>query len=620
VVLVAQMIPDRLPSGASKGEQRLFAVLQKLPDDYIVYYEPVIGVRYPDFVVIAPDLGIIVIEVKGWNPNDILGGDLQAVRVRDRGVEKNEVHPIRQARGYQNNLQDECRKSREARSLLLHASGQYEGKFVFPFCHFAILSNITSEQLKGHRLGDMTTLFPPSKVLPRNRLLQWEECLAEEIREQIKAFFDPYWDIPNLTARQVDILRGVIHPEIRIESRFNPEQLAILDLRQERHARSIGSGHRIVYGVAGSGKTVLLVSRAKMLSQQSPEAEILVLCFNVSLAAYLRSVLSSCGNVSVYHFDGWAKANHVVRGRGAAGAGPETDESLGMRLKKRLQAGQRDSRLFDAVLVDEAQDFQSTWFECVREAMKDPDDGDLIIVGDRQQGIYGAKKFVWSSVGIQAVGRTIRTNLDLDKNYRNSREILELAAAFAQDKEQVTDDHFGIVPVDPAKSLRATGVMPMILQCDSRKHECQRAVSIVAALLHAKGRSDPRIPDALVPSQIGILYPWMPKKESPLLAEFIKNLEALAPAVWLHGEGRFRVDESAIKVQTIHGSKGLQYRAVILLWADRLPRSFPDTDPTEDPKLMYVAMTRAEDYLFIMHSEPSSFIDRIRQSGKVVAY
>jgi superfamily I DNA/RNA helicase len=33
-------------------------------------------------------------------------------------------------------------------------------------------------------------------------------------------------------------------------------------------------------------------------------------------------------------------------------------------------------------------------------------------------------------------------------------------------------------------------------------------------------------------------------------------------------------------------------------------------------KLMYVALTRPEDYLFITHSEPSSFIDRIVQSGK----
>jgi superfamily I DNA/RNA helicase len=617
---MAQMIPDRLPSGSSKGEQRLFAILLRLPDDWIVYYEPVISNRYPDFVVISPNLGIIIIEVKGWNPNDILGGDLQTVRVRDRGVEKNEVHPLRQARGYQNNLQDECRKSPEARSLLLHRNGRFEGKFVFPFCHFAVLSNITSEQLTDHRLGDLTTLFPPTKVLPRDHLLQWEDLPSEEVCEKIKAFFDPFWEIPTFTPRQVDILRAIIHPEIKIESRFNPEQLAILDLRQERHARGIGSGHRIVYGVAGSGKTVLLVSRAKMLSQQTPEAEILVLCFNVALAAYLRSVLASCGNLSVHHFDGWAKANRVVRRSPTKTEPTESAESLGARMKKHLQDGNGDSRRFDAVLVDEAQDFDRSWFECVLEAMKKPRDGDLLVVGDRQQGIYGAKTIVWSSVGIKAVGRTIHSAFDLDKNYRNSREILDLAAAFAQDQEVFSDDQFGIVPVDPAKSLRATGVMPMIVQGNSRRDECQRAVSIVAALLQFNGCKDSRFPNPLAPSQIGVLYPWMPTKESPLMDELIKALRPIAPVVRLHSVDRDCVDEPGVKIQTIHGSKGLQYRAVILLWADRLPRNFANTDPIEEGKLMYVALTRPEDYLFITHSEPSIFIDKIQQSGKAMVY
>jgi hypothetical protein len=51
---MAEMIPDRLPSRANAGEGRVFAALQRLPDNCIVYYEPVVGTRYPDFLVLIP--------------------------------------------------------------------------------------------------------------------------------------------------------------------------------------------------------------------------------------------------------------------------------------------------------------------------------------------------------------------------------------------------------------------------------------------------------------------------------------------------------------------------------------------------------------------------------------
>jgi len=54
---MAEMIPDRLPGGASAGERKVFRLLQQLPDDVIVYYEPVVAERYPDFIVIIPTVG-----------------------------------------------------------------------------------------------------------------------------------------------------------------------------------------------------------------------------------------------------------------------------------------------------------------------------------------------------------------------------------------------------------------------------------------------------------------------------------------------------------------------------------------------------------------------------------
>ena len=69
---MAEMIPDRLPSSASAGERKVFALLRQLPDEVIVYYEPMVADRYPDFIVIIPSVGLLIVEVKGWYPAHIL--------------------------------------------------------------------------------------------------------------------------------------------------------------------------------------------------------------------------------------------------------------------------------------------------------------------------------------------------------------------------------------------------------------------------------------------------------------------------------------------------------------------------------------------------------------------
>ena len=169
---MAEMIPDRLPLKASVGEKKLFSVLQKLPDDYVVYYEPIVEDRYPDFVVICPDLGLLVIEVKGWYPKDILSANNNSVRVKESRGEVRRNHPVRQARDYMLSLMDSCFNSTYGKRLL-QKDGEYQNRFIFPFGHFAILSNVTNTQLKQHHSGDLTEVFTPDKVVPRDVLESW---------------------------------------------------------------------------------------------------------------------------------------------------------------------------------------------------------------------------------------------------------------------------------------------------------------------------------------------------------------------------------------------------------------------------------------------------------------
>ncbi len=59
---MAETIPDTLPASSTVGERRVFTALGRLPDDCLIYYEPVVRRRYPDLIAIIPEVGVLVIE------------------------------------------------------------------------------------------------------------------------------------------------------------------------------------------------------------------------------------------------------------------------------------------------------------------------------------------------------------------------------------------------------------------------------------------------------------------------------------------------------------------------------------------------------------------------------
>jgi len=621
---MADCIPDRLPSRASRGEERTFALLKKLPDDYLIYYEPYIDNRHPDFIVIAPDLGVIIIEVKGWHLDDIVQGNPSEITINENYRERQEIHPLEQARNYMWRLARACEKSPNC-SLLFHQEGPKKNKFFFPFCHFVILSNITRDTILRRKDQNVSEIFKSDNTLFRDELVSLENATTEEIRNTLMRFFDPFWEIKPFRPEQVDVLRSIIHPEIilsymPLKSLTDKEgekcfDLVVLDRKQENNARKIGEGHRIIYGVAGSGKTVLLIARAKWLHEQNPAAKILLLCYNVVLSVYLKHVLEDYPRIDVFHFDGWVKHNGIPpRQEDRSTGNLEDDADLGSRLLDNLRNRSGDYRKYGAILVDEAQDFPPIWFSCILEALTDPLDGDLLIVCDGNQGIRLIDAVSWKSLGIKAVGRTIHSAFDLDRNYRNTREILRLAAHFTAKNVKNNEDSISIIPVDPSQAIRG-GPKPLLIKCHDHADECKRIVNIANVLLNGNVPfNDIRI--TLQPHELGILYSRRMIRDYEAFKQFLKDLSTLAPVTWLNEDyhSRTKVFEKSIKVQTVASSKGLQYRVVFVMWADLFePHTRADFDLQQ--RYLYVALTRASDVLILTYSQPSGFIERMVASG-----
>jgi len=619
---MALCVPDSIPDKASAGEKRVFDLLRTLPDGCIVYYEPKIDRRRPDFVVISPTLGFLVIEVKGWPANWLLGGDPKTISLSKPSGVKNEIHPLEQARQYKFDLMDFCRQHLWSRSLL-HPDGKYTGKFFFPFGQLAILSNITCKQLAA--IDPLwCTLFPPEQVVTRDELDGWRATANGDLLNILGRHFDPSWPFRPMIRDQVNLLRAIIHPEIlisipslniaemdgatqrlrekassvpateriredpsvyRVNSqtppvpreakscgparRFlpaplmkpqNPDKatstgttqedsattegsitshdvrleesngsngtsptpnlypfrqgfaapatsLKVLDLEQELAARAVGSGHRLLFGVAGSGKTVVLISRARLLAQVAGR-RILLLCFNVPLASTLQQTLHDLRDqIDVMHFDGLAKKYKASRNPN------EKDQPFGARFLAHLDKTKPESE-YDAVLIDEAQDFDPTWFQCALRLMRDTRGCDLLIVGDGNQGIYGQRRISWSSIGINARGRTSY----LKRSYRSSKEIIEFAAPFARTEDQ-EDNGVSPVAIDPAQATRPTGIKPLALRCADRAAECDQALLIIEKLLTGRF-GDHELATPLQPADIGVILPSIPNEHEPLLTNF----------------------------------------------------------------------------------------------------
>ena len=93
---MAKMI-DKKPSW--KGEGKVWESLStNLPEDNVVYNQREVNGREYDFCVMAENLGLVIIEVKGWDPNKI---DVQGVdHIIVAGYDEPQTSPKKQARAY----------------------------------------------------------------------------------------------------------------------------------------------------------------------------------------------------------------------------------------------------------------------------------------------------------------------------------------------------------------------------------------------------------------------------------------------------------------------------------------------------------------------------------------
>ena len=581
------------------GERRFARrLISHLEDDYICWYDQPVGIRpkYTDFVILHPNRGLLLLEVKDWKLNTIHKINKESIELITSNGLKTAPNPYAQVRQCAYKLVNQLIKDPQ----LQQPDGRYRGGLVMPYGFGVVLSNITRAQFEKTDLGE---------VLPANLVLCKDE-ITENV--DIETFQTRLWEMFSdhftsaLTQPQIDRIRWHMFPEIRVNQELQlgiaedteesesfeiPDLVKVMDLEQEKIARGLGDGHRVIHGVAGSGKTMILAYRCIHLAKLLRKP-ILVLCYNITLAARLRSMMEENGvedRVNVYSFHRWCQTILKTYNLKVEESTNDYFDALVNTIIQNTAKGNIPRGQYGAVLIDEGHDFQPEWLRLVVD-MVDPDINSLLLLYDDAQSIYkkgSGLGFSLKEVGIEAQGRTTVLKL----NYRNSKEILSFAYDFVDDYLEAggkSQDRSDLLTPDSGGDA---GPPPVVKDFSAFGDEVDYIVKLFGKL-HQERKLQWR--------SMSVLYchNWMGKA---LADSFSK---AGVPVQWMKGgaeKREFNSNEDSVKLMTMHSSKGLEFETVAACGIGYMGN---DQDRLlQDAKLLYVAMTRATRNLLLTSSE-----------------
>jgi len=372
------------------------------------------GQHETDIVLIHPDMGVVLVEVKGHR-----------VSIREgiwHGQEGTPLNPqpIKQALDNAKSLERLIRKKVEGLERLEVVFG-----LAFP----------NTREING----DLTTDINPAQVLVAADLLEPDDPIERMAHSRT------VWNRA-LTAQQIEGIVKLIRPDAEFrwdaEARTTATREALRQLcdAQITSMVSLAQNRRVlVRGGAGTGKTHLGVLWAQRAWLENDR--VLLTCYNDPLA---DSLIDAIG----FDLDESLTIGPFIRTVLAMPGMPELvipaeanqhwweTEALGHLVRYWPQIGAR----FDTIIVDEAQDFSPAWIALL-QALLDPDGRRrVMLLADEGQGIY-ERGFVFPEAADGWV------QVELASNFRNARPIA-----------RVLRNHLGGAP-SPMQSPEGLGVV-----------------------------------------------------------------------------------------------------------------------------------------------------------------
>lgn len=400
-----------------------------LDDSYEIFFNPYLNGDRPDIVVLRYGYGVLIFEVKDWKlKNFEVGDDKKWIYKCDNSIVKS---PTEQVYEYKENF------------INLHIEGFLEKRIeqfinsnavsCVVYFHLATEKEVLEKfkcdhKYKKQQYYDLDLWGNDSLTKDKMEGLLRNRYISRESKYQ-------------LTDSIYKNIRGILEPSIHLKEQgkqlnFDAEQNKII--YSEKQVQRVS-------GVFGSGKTYVLVNRAVQAYKrackykQPEEVKILILTFNITLKNYIRDILNNVpeefdsNSFTIIHYHKFI--NGELNNLKVVPKEPNTEAPIEEKdldyLERRyysniifFKKNKESLSWFDAILIDEIQDYRYDWMCILRECFLTPR-GEYILFGDVKQNIYG-REIDGKDVRTNVIGRPIKLN----NCYRSYTKVYDLSLSY----------------------------------------------------------------------------------------------------------------------------------------------------------------------------------------------
>ena len=433
--------------------------------------------RPPDIVLVCPHRGVAVIEVKGFGLDEISSIDPGGGFVLHYAGGARGRNPFHQVRNAMFDIKDAAQRV-------------HEGQLTIPFRYFVALPCIRRSAWMA-KWGASAPI--PKELIFQDDLSRLSPALLHNGMKRLGSLGRDAWPAADLAALKcafgdTSVLFPV--PDERAPRRAREATLGemfdeaaesykvLSDEQQKLSAQFWENGPRIVRGVAGSGKTIVLANNLArrvqrlerghaLFSEASAGLKILVVCFNRTLVPFVEKKIATSylqrtgatlpnGVVHVMAFNRlmWHLADkgvwryQKVFEKGKNDRDRAAQYQADLSYVKKNDTPTFDAHAYDAIYCDEGQDFLEEEFKLLSQLVRrDQSEPSLFVFYDDAQNLYGRTRPNWQSLGLNVVGQ--RSHI-MTECFRNTRQIVEVAfnvlyGSFAENKSKIPTRAFGDV-------------------------------------------------------------------------------------------------------------------------------------------------------------------------------